>query len=104
MSMSMMDPAVLEQLIPLVVGTMGIVASFSFAALCFPSIRNGVSDWLSNRGLRNADAEHVSAELAALRGEVYALRAELATVTRALVANAPSPALPPPPNPPRITS
>ena len=100
----MIDPAVLDELVPLVVGTTGIIATFSFAALCFPSIRAGVSDWLSNRGLRSADAEHVSAELAALRGEVYALRAELATVARALVANAPSTALPPPSNPPRITS
>jgi hypothetical protein len=98
------NPAVLDELIPLVVGTMGIIASFSFAALCFPSIRHGVSDWLSNRGLRNADAEHVTAELAALRGEVYALRAELATVTRALVGNTPQSALPPASNPPRITS
>jgi hypothetical protein len=95
---------VLDELIPLVVGSISIVATFSFAALCFPSIRGGVSDWLSNRGLRNADAEHVTAELAALRGEVYALRSELATVARALVASSPSPALPPPANPPRITS
>jgi hypothetical protein len=79
-----MDPAVISEFGALVAGVTGILATFSFAALCFPSIRGAVADWLSNRGMRNADALAVTSELAALRGEVYALRAELATVSRTL--------------------
>jgi hypothetical protein len=88
-----MDPAVVDQIASMIAGLAGITASFCFAALCFPSIRGGVAEWLSNRGLRKADAEQVSAELAALRGEVYALRTELASVARALSAPA-APAAP----------
>ena len=33
-----------------VAGVTAIVAAFSFGALCFPSIRGGVAEWISNRG------------------------------------------------------
>jgi hypothetical protein len=86
-----MNPAVMEQLVELVVGTTAILSTLCFAALCFPSIRGGVADWLGNRGLRNADALAVRQEMAALRGEVYALRAELATLSRTLTSPAAAP-------------
>lgn len=90
-----MNPAVIESFGAMIAGVTGILATFSFAALCFPSIRGAVADWLSNRGMRNADAIAVSQEMAALRGEVYALRAELATLSRSLTGPSAAPRIGP---------
>jgi hypothetical protein len=94
-----MNPEAFSHLVDVVgsavAGFTGIVATFSFAALCFPSIRGSVAEWISNRGMRNADAVAVTEEMAALRGEVYALRAELGTIARTLGAPTTPPRLGP---------
>ena len=53
-------------------------AAFSLVALLFPSIRGAVADRLRHRGLRDADAVAMAAQLQALRSELLALRSELA--------------------------
>jgi hypothetical protein len=55
---------------------------------CFPAIRTGFVERLRQRSLRHADTVDVTDQLAALRGEVYALRAELAQAPRAALSAA----------------
>jgi hypothetical protein len=77
-----MNPAVVQAFAQVVAAVvLGGGASF-FALMCFPSFRGAVADRLRQRTLRHADATDVVAQLAALRGEVYALRTELAQTTR----------------------
>jgi hypothetical protein len=77
----MVDPEQLAQ----VIAAVTVPAWFAgIAALCFPSIRSAVADRIRQRTLRHAEATDVVAQLAVLRGEVYALRVELAQTTQAL--------------------
>jgi hypothetical protein len=91
------DPASLSAIGDIVVPTVSVVVCGGFGLICFPSIRAAFAERLRSRALRHADATDVVSQLSALRGEVYALRVELAEVKRAVGAG-PSPhdpALPP---------
>ena len=80
-----MDPAALEQLIPIIAIVFGVSGGVCIAALFFPQLREALADRLRARG--GAAATEVTAavtEVRALRGEIYALRSELAAVSRAL--------------------
>ena len=79
-----MDPATLQGLAEVVVPTVCVLCFTGVGLLCFPSIRAGFVERMRNRSLRHSDATDVVAQLAALRGEVYALRAELAQSNRML--------------------
>jgi hypothetical protein len=92
------DPATLNGIAEIIVPTVSVVMFGAFGLMCFPSIRTAFAERLRSRALRHADATDVVSQLSALRGEVYALRVELADVKRAVGAG-PSPqdhpALPP---------
>jgi hypothetical protein len=82
----MNDPVMIELVRYLVAGvvcTCGIGATTFLGLMCFPSIRSAFVERLRQRSLRRADTAEVTDQLAALRGEVYALRAELAQAPRA---------------------
>jgi hypothetical protein len=81
-----MDPAVLNGIAEIVVPSLSVLCFTVFGLLCFPSIRAGLVERMRHRPLRHADAADLSAQLAALRGEVYALRAELVQHGRPLSA------------------
>jgi hypothetical protein len=78
----MVDPAaVLEQVGYVIAGFVaisGIGAVTFLCSLCFPSFRAVIVERMRQRTLRHADATDLGAQIAALRGEVYALRSELA--------------------------
>jgi hypothetical protein len=79
-----MDPAVLNGIAEIVVPSLAVVCFTVFGLMCFPSVRAALAERGRQRSLRHADATDVVAQLAALRGEVYALRAELAQQTHLL--------------------
>lgn len=93
-----MDPATLNGIAEIIVPTVSVVMCGAFGMFCFPSIRTAFADRLRSRALRHANATDLISQLSALRGEVYALRVELADVRR-VVGAGPSPhdrpALPP---------
>jgi hypothetical protein len=84
------DPSVLRQILDFTGMTLSGGAVFTLVALLFPSIRGAVADRLRHRGLRDADAVVMAAQLQALRGEVNALRTELAERDRLGPANPPA--------------
>ncbi len=65
-------------------------AMFTLVALLFPSIRGAVADRLRHRGLRDADAVVMAAQIQALRSELYALRTDLAERERLGPVNPPA--------------
>jgi hypothetical protein len=82
----MNDPVLIELVRYLVAGvvfTGGIGATTFLGLMCFPSIRAALVERIRQRALRQSDATDLGAQLAALRGEVYALRTELAQAPRA---------------------
>lgn len=81
-----MDPLVLDKLAEIIVPSISILVFGAFGLVCFPSIRAALAERMRQRTLKHADATDVVSQLSALRGEVYALRAELADVKRALPA------------------
>ncbi len=78
----MVDPAaVLEEIGYVIAGFVaisGIGAVTFLGSLCFPSLRAVIVERIRQRNLRHADATDLGAQIATLRGEVYALRSELA--------------------------
>jgi hypothetical protein len=78
----MVDPAaVLEEIGYVIAGFVaisGIGAVTFLCSLCFPSLRAVIVERIRQRTLRHADATDLGAQIATLRGEVYALRSELA--------------------------
>jgi hypothetical protein len=92
-----MDPATLNGIAQIVVPSLAIIVFGACGLICFPSIRAAMAERLRLRALRHADATEVMSTLNALRGEVYALRTEVAEVRRAVGAgsSSQSPALPP---------
>jgi hypothetical protein len=80
-----MDPAVLEQLVPIIAIVFGVSGGVCIAALFFPQLREALADRLRSRGgAPVTEVRAAVAEVQALRGEIYALRSELAAVSRAL--------------------
>jgi hypothetical protein len=77
-----MNPDVIEALAGLAAAVLGMGGLAFFSLMCFPSFRGAIVERMRQRTLRHADATDVAAQLAALRGEVYALRAELAQGAR----------------------
>ena len=69
------------------IGPIAALGAFTFFGLmCFPSVRSAVIERFRQRTLRHADAAAIVAQIAQLRGEVYALRGELAQATRGVAA------------------
>jgi hypothetical protein len=77
-----MNPAVIEAFAGLAAAVLGLGGLGFVSLMCFPSFRGAIVERMRQRTLRQADATDVAAQLAALRGEVYALRAELAQGAR----------------------
>lgn len=73
-----------EVLIPILGIIFGVGGPVLLAALCFPSIRSAVADRLRGDAHIEASDPEVVAQIAALRGEIYALRTEVAVISRAL--------------------
>ena len=92
-----MDPATLNGIAEIVVPSLCVVVFGGFGLMCFPSIRAAFAERLRLRSMRHADTTEVMTTLNALRGEVYALRTELAEMRRVIGPGAPTggPALPP---------
>jgi len=81
-----MDPAVVEAFAQVVAAFVAGGGAVVLGLMCFPVIRTAVAERIRHRTLRHADAADITAELAALRGEVYALRTELAQTSHAVAA------------------
>lgn len=79
-----MGPGTLAVIGATVVPLVGVGIFACFGLMCFPSIRGAVLERFRQRTLRHADTADIVAQIAALRGEVYALRSELARATGAL--------------------
>jgi hypothetical protein len=72
-----MNPLMLDGIVTLVGAAMCIGALLLFAGLCFPSLRSALVERLRGHGQGPIEAV-LLAEVRALRGEVYALRCEVA--------------------------
>ena len=79
-----MNPDVIAALAQPIAALCSFGAVTVIALMCFPSIRGAIVERMRQRTLRHADATDIVAQLATLRGEVYALREELAQTTRLL--------------------
>jgi hypothetical protein len=86
-----MDPVTINAIGEIVGPAIALIVCGAFGLVCFPSIRAAFVERLRSRTLRHGEATDVVAQLNALRGEVYALRVEIAQVSHAVGA-------PPPPN------
>ncbi len=78
------DPGTIAMWSELIGPIVGMGACTFFGLMCFPSIREAVVERFRHRTLRHAEAADIVGQLAQLRGEVYALRSELAQATRGL--------------------
>ncbi len=78
------DPQTIAMWSELIGPIVGMGACTFFGLMCFPSIRGAFVERFRQRTLRHSDAIDIVAQIAQLRGEVYALRSELAQATRAL--------------------
>lgn len=85
-----MDPGSLAVIGAVVGPIVGVGTVTFFGLMCFPSVRAAVVERLRQRSLRHGDAADIAAQLAALRGEVYALRTELAKATQTLASGNPT--------------
>jgi len=79
-----MDPNLFYVLIPLVAVPCGCALLAFLGALVFPSTREAVAAWMHRKASPDTIDTSVSAQLMALRNEVYALRCEVAAGTRAV--------------------
>jgi hypothetical protein len=77
-----MSPAVIESIANALGAMVGLGGVTFFSLMCFPSFRAAIVERMRQRTLRHAEATDVVAQLALLRGEVYALRTELAQAVR----------------------
>jgi len=98
-----MSEDMLALLIPLVAIPLGCLTTVLIAALLFPTTRHALANWIHRRGgggELDSDAlvqlASANAQLGALRGEVYALRCEVAAIAQALPSVPRAPALPGP--------
>ena len=82
-----MDPVAFDQLAGFLGGGFALIAGTGLVMLCFPSIRAAFVERVRPKAMNRTDAAELAAQLAALRGEVYALRNELAQAVGALPAS-----------------
>ncbi len=75
-----------EILVPLIAVPCGCGLVAFMAALVFPSTRGAMAAWLHRKANPDTLDSSASAQLMALRNEVYALRVEVAAVAQALPA------------------
>lgn len=80
----MINPDAFYVLIPLVAIPFGCGLLAFMGALLFPSTREAVAAWMHRKAGANQLDASVSAQLMALRNEVYALRCEVAAGARAV--------------------
>jgi hypothetical protein len=73
-----------EILVPLIAVPCGCGLAAFMAALVFPSTRAAMAEWLHRKANPDTLESSASAQLMALRNEVYALRVEVAAVAQAL--------------------
>jgi hypothetical protein len=73
-----------EILIPLIAVPCGCGLVAFMAALVFPSTRQAMAAWVTRKANPDTLESSASAQLMALRNEVYALRVEVAAVAQAL--------------------
>lgn len=73
-----------EILVPLIAVPCGCGLVAFMAALVFPSTRAAMAEWLHRKASPDTLESSASAQLMALRNEVYALRVEVAAVAQAL--------------------
>lgn len=79
-----------ELLVPLVAIPFGCGMIAFLGALLFPSTREAVAAWMHRKAAPDSLDASASAQLMALRNEVYALRCEVAAVARTLPPGDPS--------------
>jgi hypothetical protein len=90
----------MKEVIALMIPIIACGTTVLLAALCFPSTRRSLAAWLHGRASGDMDGPvatqlaSANAQLAALRGEVYALRCEVAVLAQALPPALRAPALP----------
>jgi hypothetical protein len=73
-----------EILVPLIAVPCGCGLTAFIAALLFPSTRGAMAEWVHRKADPDTLESSASAQLMALRNEVYALRVEVAAVAQAL--------------------
>jgi hypothetical protein len=73
-----------EILVPLIAVPCGCGLTAFIAALLFPSTRGAMAEWVHRKANPDTLESSASAQLMALRNEVYALRVEVAAVAQAL--------------------
>jgi hypothetical protein len=73
-----------ELLVPMVAIPFGCGVMAFLGALLFPSTREAIAAWMHRKAAPDTLDASASAQLMALRNEVYALRVEVAAVARAL--------------------
>ena len=73
-----------ELLIPLVAIPFGCGMISFLGALMFPSTREAIAAWMHRKAAPDSLDASASAQLMALRNEVYALRVEVSAVARTL--------------------
>jgi hypothetical protein len=73
-----------EILVPLIAVPCGCGLTAFIAALLFPSTRGAMAEWMHRKANPDTLESSASAQLMALRNEVYALRVEVAAVAQAL--------------------
>jgi hypothetical protein len=78
------DPAIFNGIAEIVVPTVSVVSCAVFGLFCFPSVRAALTERMRQRTLKHAEAVDIVAQLSTHRGELYALRGEIAEVRRAL--------------------
>ena len=77
------DPGTIAMWAALIGPIFGMGACTFFGLMCFPSIRGAFVERIRQRTLRHSDTTEIVTQIAQLRGEVYALRSELAQANRA---------------------
>jgi len=82
-----------DALVAIIAVPFGCMTTVALGMLIFPSTREALASWVQRKGVDGPAGETAkelttaNAQLAALRGEVYALRCEIATLSQSLPAH-----------------